>query len=285
MDNILQQIPFIFYGEQFPGYMHTNGNWYLVIDDICRPLGIDANGQMQRIKRDQALTDGIKIITVDTDYKDGSRKKEKSAMDLRYLPYWLGTIDANRIKEEHRAKVILFKKEFALAAWDFFRSDIISKDVLAEMDAHLSEREQQYHQIMDDLRTTRQKLDLLSGKTEEELHRVNGQLSDVYGRIGILETSLIGKIIINSAQAKWISDMIAIVAESAAEKNKKKSLSQHFSEVQIDFKTTFGIHIYSVLPENMLEAAASYLAGRWSRNNPGLPVPPIFTEGNQPSLF
>ena len=283
--DILQTIPFVFYGESFPGYLLPNGNWYLVVSDLCLPLGVDSHSQLQRIKRDPAISDGLVSITVDTKYKEGTRRQEASALNLKYLPYWLGTLDVARIKEEHQSKVILFKREFALAAWDYFRSDIIAKDVLAEMDAHLSTAEQQYHQVMDELRTTKQKLDILSGKTDQELMAVNGHLSDIVGRLGILETNLVGKTLINSAQAKWLSDLIAEVADMSYAKNKKKPRSQHFAEVQNDFKSTFGVHIYSVLPEDKLEAAASYLAGRWSRINPGEVVPAIFSEGNQPSLF
>jgi hypothetical protein len=40
-----------------------------------------------------------------------------------------------------------------------------------------------------------------------------------------------------------------------------------------------------VLPEDKIEDAINYLAGRWARLNPGEPVPDIFRGGYQPSLF
>ena len=72
---------------------------------------------------------------------------------------------------------------------------------------------------------------------------------------------------------------------SMHEKNKKKPKSLCFAEVHNDFKATFDVHIYSVLPEDRIEDAINYLAGRWARLNPGEPVPEIFRGGHQPSLF
>jgi hypothetical protein len=69
------------------------------------------------------------------------------------------------------------------------------------------------------------------------------------------------------------------------EKSRKKSKSQCFAEVHNDFKDTFEVHIYSVLPEEQVEQAINYLAGRWARLNPGVSVPEIFQGGHQPSLF
>jgi hypothetical protein len=69
------------------------------------------------------------------------------------------------------------------------------------------------------------------------------------------------------------------------ERNPKKPKSLCFAEVHNDFKTTFDVHIYSVLPEDGMEEAVKYLAGRWAKLNPGDPLPGLFQGGHQPSLF
>jgi len=57
------------------------------------------------------------------------------------------------------------------------------------------------------------------------------------------------------------------------------------AEAHNDFKDTFDVHIYSVLPEDRIEEAVRYLAGRWAKLNPGAPLPGLFQGGHQPSLF
>lgn len=285
MFQVVHNVPFTFYDEVFNAYLASNRQWYIPINDVCGALGVDARSQRKRIQRDEAISDRLINIPMETPYQDTTRVQEVACLNLRALPYWLGTIDSKRVKDEHQKKVILFKREFAEAAWFVFRSDMIPSDVLAEMDSYATPQEQEYAAIMDEARQLRKRLDLLSGKVDAELDRIDASVSDLDGRLGTLETKLVGRIIVNSAQAKSLSDMIALVAQSMHEKNRKKAKSLCFAEVHNDFKATFDVHIYSVLPQDQVEEAINYLAGRWARLNPGEPVPDIFQSGHQPSLF
>jgi hypothetical protein len=65
--------------------------------------------------------------------------------------------------------VILFKREFAEAAWAVFRSDMIPPELLSEMDTHLPPEEREYLEAMDQMRQVRKKIDMLSGKLDDEL--------------------------------------------------------------------------------------------------------------------
>jgi hypothetical protein len=282
---IVHSVPFEFYGEVFKAYLASNRQWFIPINDVCQTLGIDPRSQRRRIRDDEAISDRMANIAMETPYQDTTRVQEVACLDLRALPYWLGTIDAQRIKKEHQKKVILFKREFAEAAWFVFRSDMIPPDVLSEMDSYASPQEQEYAAIMDEARALRKRLDLLSGKVDTELEKVDASLQDLDGRLGTLEVKLVDRVMINSAQAKMLSDMIGMVAVSMHERNKKKAKSLCFAEVHNDFKQTFDVHIYAVLPADQMEEAINYLAGRWARLNPGEPVPEIFQGGHQPSLF
>jgi hypothetical protein len=284
MINVIQGVPFVFYGEVFTAYLADDRQWYISLNDVCQALGVDANGQRQRIQRDEAISDRLAPISIETPYQNTTRIQEVSCLNLRALPYWLGTIDAARVKEEHRKKVVLFKREFAEAAWAVFRSDIIPSDMLAEMDAHLPPGEREYHEAIDQMLQARRKLDLLSGRLDEELARIGADLGDVLGRLGSLEAELRGRQIVNSAQSKLLQDMIAAVALALHERARRPK-SQCFAEVHDEFKTAFQIPIYSFLPAEQLQAAVTYLGSRWAYYNPGQPLPEIFRGSNQPSLF
>ena len=106
------------------------------VQEACEALGIDARSQRKRIQRDEAIADRLVNIPLETPYRDTTRVQEVACLNLRALPYWLGTIDAARVKAEHQKKVILFKREFAEAAWFVFRSDMVPPEVLAEMAAY-----------------------------------------------------------------------------------------------------------------------------------------------------
>lgn len=282
--DIVHSVPFVFYGEVFKAYLTTDRQWFIPILDVCNALGVDSEGQRQRILRDEAIADRLVNLPIETPYRDATRIQEVACLNLRALPYWLGTIDAKRIKEQHRKKVILYKREFAEAAWAVFRSDMIPSDLLAEMDAHLPPQEREYLEAMDQLRQARKKIDMLSGKLDEELAKVGAELEDLTGRLGTLEEMLANKKIVNPAQARLLQEMIAAVSEAKHAKT-KKTKSQCFAEVHEEFKSAFQVHIYSILPEEQLEAATTFLSSRWAFYKPGLPLPEIFRGSHQPSLF
>lgn len=284
MPGIIQGLPFVFYGEVFTAYLADDHQWYLPLQNICEALGLDVSGQRQRIQRDEAIADQLVNIPIETPYQNTTRTREVGCLNLRRLPYWLGTIDAGRVKEEHRKKVVLFKREFAEAAWAVFRSDIIPADMLAEMDIHLPPGEREFHEAIDGMMAARRKLDLLSGRLDQEIERIGAELGDLVGRLGTLETELHGRALVNSAQSKLLMDAIGVVAEAMHERTREtKSLC--FAKTHDDFKTAFQIPIYSFLPAERLPAAVTFLGSRWQRLNPGQPLPEIFGGSHQPSLF
>jgi hypothetical protein len=282
--DIVHSVPFVFYGEVFKAYLASDRQWYIPVNDVCGALDIDARSQRRRIQDDEAISHRLMNIPMETPYQDTTRVQDVSCLNLRALPYWLGTIDARRVKEAYRKKVILFKREFAEAAWAVFRSDMVPADMLAEMDANLPPQEREYLEAMDQMRQVRKKLDLLSGRLDDELSKVGAELQDISGRLGTLEESLIGKQIVNPAQARLLQEMIASVAEVKHTKTKKPK-SQCFAEVHEEFKSAFQVHIYSILPEEQLQAAITFLGARWAFYNPGETLPEIFRGSHQPSLF
>ncbi len=285
MITLIQGIPFEFYGEVYTAYLGDDRQFYVLLSDVCHSLGLDSRSQRRRIQNDEAISDRLVGIQMDTPYKDTFRKRNVSCLNLRALPYWLGTIDVKRVNSEHQRKVILYKREFAEAAWAVFRSDMMSGDMLAEMDTYATPQEREYHEIMDQARRLKKQIDLLSGRVEAELERVGGNVDDLAGRLGVLEEKLIGRTIINPAQAQLLNDQIAAVALALRARYPKRSKSQCFADVHTNFKRTFQVHIYSILPEDRLDDAISYLAGQWQRLNPDKVLPEIFRGGNQPSLF
>jgi hypothetical protein len=47
----------------------------------------------------------------------------------------------------------------------------------------------------------------------------------------------------------------------------------------------FQVHIYSILPEEQLEAATTFISSRWAFYKPAQPLAEIFCGLHRPSLF
>lgn len=86
----------------------TSDEQLIPIRPICDVLGIDPNGQMQRIKRDDILKYVSCIIR--STGKDG-KTYEMFAIPYMYVFGWLFSINIPRVKTEATNKVIECKKE------------------------------------------------------------------------------------------------------------------------------------------------------------------------------
>ena len=95
----------------------VDGKKFVVPKQICENLGIDWEGQRQRIERDSVLSSTTCVIKVVA--KDG-KDREMSALPLEYLNGWLFGIDDTRVKEEIRQKVIDYKKQCYIVLYEYF---------------------------------------------------------------------------------------------------------------------------------------------------------------------
>ena len=159
-------------GVKLTGIRTQEGKIYIVVKTFCEILGLDPSGQLQRIKRDETLSQGMGIIPIPTE----SGKQETTLLELDFLPMWLTGIKADRCKEEIRP----YLKEFKLKA----------KDVLA--DAFLGKRlepkfEIKYNPRLKDMSTHMSNLINL----EEELRAINKKIIIEYNCIDSLACTMI----------------------------------------------------------------------------------------------
>lgn len=100
-------------GSTFIG-VYKDGKVYTPLRKFCEFLGINFDGQRQRIRRDETLNQGACILHLP------SNRGEQATLMLEnsFLPLWLAGIKANQCREEIRDNLIKFKLE--------------AKDILAE---------------------------------------------------------------------------------------------------------------------------------------------------------
>ena len=269
----LDEFPFDFYGEIFSVVLASDRRLYLPLNRVCDALQIDANAQAQRIRRDEAISDALVQLPLQVPYgEEGAvQTRQVLCLWLNRLPYWLGTIDANRIKDQvRRQQIIRFKREFAEVAWAAFRSEILPEDMLAELDAAAPPAEQQYHAVMDEAAAMRRDL----GQQKERLQEVEERLTS-------LEARLVGTDFINSAQAKQYQDIVAILGSMLQKKGKG-----NYATVHAEVKRQFQVPSYQLIPEKDFPKLVNYLTRWYERlTPPGTPLPEVFTQPEQRRLF
>lgn len=94
----------------------ADGKPYVPIKRICINLGLDWNGQYQRIKRDEILSEGMCVMHIPS--KGGVQ--ETICLPLEYLNGWLFGIESARVAPEVRPGLLRYKRDAYKALFDYF---------------------------------------------------------------------------------------------------------------------------------------------------------------------
>lgn len=107
-------VPFDFHGDALQ-CIEQDGRLWVALRPVCDGIGIDAEGQRQRLsRRSWATTCMTKAVAAD------GREREVFALDLDSLPMWLATIEPARVRAEVRGKLETYQKECARVLRDHF---------------------------------------------------------------------------------------------------------------------------------------------------------------------
>lgn len=131
MDKKLVNIDF--YGQDLIATKDTKGNIWVAMKPICENIGIDWNGQLQRIKRDSVLSEGITVIHIPS--KGG--EQQTVCLNLKLINGWLFGIDDSRVREEIRPMVIKYKTEVYDVLYDYFHKGVAVNQQLPDIESIL----------------------------------------------------------------------------------------------------------------------------------------------------
>lgn len=92
-------------------------NKLIPVRPLCELLGIDSEGQRQRILRDEIF--GSTAFTIKAVAADG-KEREMLCLPPKYLLGWLFTVDTSKINNNAKEAVIRYKKECLDVLYEHF---------------------------------------------------------------------------------------------------------------------------------------------------------------------
>jgi hypothetical protein len=98
---------------------------------LCDYLGVNWDGQRQRLHRDPVLTEvaqGAVVITAPSPDGRGGGPQEMLSLPLDYLNGWLFGINANRVKAEIREQLVRYQKECYRVLAEAFLETAVTDD-------------------------------------------------------------------------------------------------------------------------------------------------------------
>lgn len=97
------------------------GNRYTAMKPICENIGLDWNGQFQRIKRDGVLSASMCVINIVA--QDG-KSRDMVCLPIQYLNGWLFGVDEKRVNPSIKDRLIEYKKECYQVLHDYWHNKV-----------------------------------------------------------------------------------------------------------------------------------------------------------------
>lgn len=209
-----------------------DGNVRVAIKSICEGLGVDYNGQMQRINRDDILPKGVCKIHIPTD----GGIQEANMLDIEYLPFFLTGIKSSMVNKEIAPRIV----EFKLRAKDVLATAFINKRPMCMEDIMITTL-QEMKSVKLVVNNTVQKLEELDSKVETQITLTYNQAKNIQFKISERVIGLLG--------GKGSDDY-------------KQFKSKYFSAIHRDIKKRLGVPSYRDILKKDYAMALSYI-GNW----------------------
>jgi len=276
----IQESEVEFQGARLRGALAEDHEIYMPVQQLCEALAIDQQAQTRRIRRTEALADGLQPVILEAD--DGSRRPFL-CLRVDLVPGWLAGISTAHISDAAlRAKVINYQRDLFKVAWAVFgpmRAQVVPAgdiqamavrilaitermDLIDQSVAEVQERLRDVQAVVEPLRGLGQTMALL----QSELSTLHAELADLEARsrnafdiagkrIRGLELRLAPGAAISEEQAARIKEAVAYVANALQERGQPKA----YQAVWAAFKTHFSLTEYKMLPQGHFHNALEWL--------------------------
>jgi hypothetical protein len=107
-------VPFM--GDDLVAALTMPGDIYISLPGMCSALGLNTQGQLQRIQRTEELAKGLRRIPLET--RGGPQLT--NCLRLDKLGLWLAGVETARVKGEFRAKLAAYHEDLAPVAMRVF---------------------------------------------------------------------------------------------------------------------------------------------------------------------
>jgi len=244
-----------FYGDEIQGVVITTtpavSDVFVPVRPLCNYLGVDWSAQRQRIGRDPVLSEALVSIAIDT----AGGPQDMLCLPLDYLNGWLFGINAGRVKEEHREKVIQYQRECYRILADAF----IERTVPGEGSTlvHIRELGRAIMQMAEE----QIEFDRRLSTTEGRLDKAAAVVGDLTRRVYTLEKRVAPGNPVTVEQAMQISQGVKAVAIALGKETKKSEFGAVYGELY----RKFGITSYKQLPADRFDEALTFLTD-WYRS-------------------
>ncbi len=252
---VVEQREVTFYDDDLTAVRGDDGQVYVAIRRMCDALGVDQRSQRRRIQKHQILSEGYTMGDISTPHR-GRQRSGLLRVDL--VPLWLAGIEAGKVSEDMRPKLVNFQREAGKVLWEAFQEGRLTADPdfndLLQQD---TEAVQAYKMLQALVKLAQNQI-LLESRIDthdQRLEAIEAHLGDP-GRA------------ITPAQASQISQAVKAVAFAMGGKG------GHYQQVYGQMYREYEITGYKKLPATRFDDCMNWLT-EWHVKLTGMGLPPF----------
>lgn len=218
---------------------------FVPVRPLSERLGLSWSSQLQRLRNDAVLADEVRDVRVET----AGGPQKMPAIPLDYLQGWLFGINANRVKEEVRERLIRYQREcYRVLAHAFEAGELTMEPADLDLMRHVSPATREAYEIARAVVRLARSQMMLEARVSARLEDVEERLENVEGRLGTSDT-------VTEEQASQISQAVKAIALTLS----KKTSRNEFGGVYGELYRRFNITSYKLLPASRFQDAMAFL--------------------------
>jgi len=255
----IEQKTVIFYDDEFPVVLieeERRRQVFVPVRPICDFLGVDWSAQYRRIGRDPVLSAELTpCVVVTATQGQPDQRRELQCLPLELINGFLYGINANRVREEVRDRLIRYQREcYRVLAEAFLQPGVPTEGLTPSQTALAQIREMglAIARVADELMV----LDQRTTVTEECLERAAQYMGQFNRRLNLLERRLGPGEELTEEQAFEIKERVTQIALEMARHEPGKS---HFAEVYRSLSLQTRRTSYKDIPQSAYESALKFL--------------------------
>lgn len=223
---------------------------FVPLRPIVELLGLDWSGQLRRVRNDAVLSQEVQAVRVET----AGGPQEMPCLPLDMLNGWLFGINANRVKEEVRARLVRYQRDCYRVLYEAFEegrlatgADATFQELLQQSDSQAVEA---YRMLQAMIKMARNQIII-----ESRLGVQGERLEEHERRLEQLEERFDAGDSVSESQASQISQAVKAVAMQLSKQTGRNEYGGVYGELYRRFEITS----YKLLPANRFDEAMDFL--------------------------
>lgn len=229
---------------------------YVPVKPICEFLGVAWSPQLRRINRDPILSEVTSSVTVTV--TEAGQRGQMLCLPLDYLNGWLFGINANRVKEGIRDRLLRYQREcyqvlaqaFTTTSEETDSPTVLALSQVRQMGLAIVRMAEEQIEFERRLVTTETRVD--------QAVLVYGDLTK---RVEAIELRVSPGSPVTEEQASQISQSVKAVAIALGKQTKRNEFGAVYGELY----RKFGVTSYKLLPTSKFEEAMKFLT-QWHQD-------------------